>query len=124
MTISKIFDSKSDTLSNYLQVVDDFGTGYSSLKYLQNLNFDKLKIDREFIKDYPEKDTGNIARAILNLASQIDLKVIAEGVETDAQYLFLKEHNCHAIQGYYFYQPLSATEFERLITVRVPFSES
>lgn len=81
MTISKIFDSKSDTLSNYLQVVED-------------------------------------------LTNTKITKVIAEGVETDAQYLFLKEHNCHAIQGYYFYQPLSATEFERLITARVPLSES
>jgi len=103
--------------------IDDFGTGYSSLKYLQNLNFDKLKIDREFIKDYPENDTGNIAKTILHLATQMDLNVIAEGVETHEQFLFLKENNCHEIQGYYFYKPLSVKDFEILITEKLPFGE-
>lgn len=103
--------------------IDDFGTGYSSLKYLQNLNFDKLKIDREFIKDYPEHDTGNIAKTILNLADQMDLRVIAEGVETYEQFAFLKDNNCQEIQGYYFYKPLSAKDFERLITEKLPVSE-
>jgi PAS domain S-box-containing protein/diguanylate cyclase (GGDEF)-like protein len=103
--------------------IDDFGTGYSSLKYLQNLNFDKLKIDREFIKDYPENDTGNIAKTILHLATQMDLNVIAEGVETHEQFLFLKENNCHEIQGYYFHKPLSAKDFEMLITDKIPFCE-
>ncbi|WP_373483732.1 EAL domain-containing protein [Acetobacterium sp.] len=102
--------------------IDDFGTGYSSLKYLQNLNFDKLKIDREFIKDYPENDTGNIAKTILNLASQLDLKVIAEGVETYEQFLFLKENNCQAIQGYYFYKPLLPNDFEKLIAEKIPLN--
>lgn len=96
--------------------IDDFGTGYSSLKYLQNLNFDKLKIDREFIKDYPENDSGSIAKTILNLAAQLELHVIAEGVETHEQFLFLKENNCHEIQGYYFSKPLSVKDFEILIT--------
>ncbi len=95
--------------------IDDFGTGYSSLKYLRNLNFDKLKIDREFIKDYPEKDNGNIAKMIINLAEQMNLKVIAEGVETIEQLLFLKENNCLVIQGYYFHKPLSVNEFEKLM---------
>lgn len=95
--------------------IDDFGTGYSSLKYLQNLNFDKLKIDREFIKDFPENDSGNIAKTILNLAKQMHLKVVAEGVETLEQVLFLKEHNCDEIQGYYFHKPMSAADFEQLI---------
>jgi PAS domain S-box-containing protein/diguanylate cyclase (GGDEF)-like protein len=95
--------------------IDDFGTGYSSLKYLQNLDFDKLKIDREFIKDYPQNDTGNIAKTILNLASQLGLKVIAEGVESHEQFSFLKENNCYAIQGYYFHKPLSVKDFEMLI---------
>lgn len=103
--------------------IDDFGTGYSSLKYLQNLNFDKLKIDREFIKDYPQNDTGNIAKTILNLAAQMDLKVIAEGVETHEQFLFLKENHCHQIQGYYFHKPLSVNDFEMLITANLDHSE-
>ncbi len=96
--------------------IDDFGTGYSSLKYLQNINFDKLKIDREFIKDYPQNDTGNIAKAILHLAAQMDINVIVEGVETHQQFLFLKENNCQEIQGYYFHKPLSVRDFETLIT--------
>ncbi|PKM75221.1 EAL domain-containing protein [Acetobacterium sp.] len=96
--------------------IDDFGTGYSSLKYLQNVNFDKLKIDREFIKDYPQNDTGNIAKTILHLAAQMDINVIAEGVETREQFLFLKENNCQEIQGYYFHKPLSVRDFETLIT--------
>lgn len=104
--------------------IDDFGTGYSSLKYLQNLNFDKLKIDREFIKDYPENDTGNIAKTILNLAAQMDLNVIAEGVETQEQFLFLKDNNCHEIQGYYFHKPLSVKDFEMLITEKISVSEN
>jgi PAS domain S-box-containing protein/diguanylate cyclase (GGDEF)-like protein len=103
--------------------IDDFGTGYSSLKYLQNLNFDKLKIDREFIKDYPENDAGNIAKTILNLATQMDLNVIAEGVETHEQFLFLKENKCHEIQGYYFHKPLLSKDFEMLITDKIPVSE-
>lgn len=104
--------------------IDDFGTGYSSLKYLQKLNFDKLKIDREFIKDYPQKDAGDIAKTILNLANQINLKVIAEGVETEAQYRFLKENNCYAIQGYYFNKPLSVKDFESLITKTIGVDKS
>lgn len=95
--------------------IDDFGTGYSSLKYLQNLNFDKLKIDREFIKDYPENDSGNIARAILNMAGQLQLRVVAEGVETREQFLFLKENGCDEIQGYYFHKPMSSNDFEQLL---------
>ena len=95
--------------------IDDFGTGYSSLKYLQNINFDKLKIDREFIKDYPNRDSGSIAKTILNLAKQMHLKVVAEGVETLEQVLFLKEHHCDEIQGYYFHKPMSVEDFEQLI---------
>ncbi|MBU4440031.1 MAG: GGDEF domain-containing phosphodiesterase, partial [Firmicutes bacterium] len=95
--------------------IDDFGTGYSSLKYLQNLNFDKLKIDREFIKDYPRNDNGNIAKTILNLAGQMQMKVVAEGVETLEQFLFLKENDCDEIQGYYFHKPMSANDFEQLL---------
>nr|WP_320026899.1 EAL domain-containing protein [uncultured Acetobacterium sp.] len=95
--------------------IDDFGTGYSSLKYLQNLNFDKLKIDREFIKDYPINDNGNIAKTILNLAGQMQMKVVAEGVETLEQFLFLKENDCDEIQGYYFHKPMSANDFEQLL---------
>jgi EAL domain-containing protein (putative c-di-GMP-specific phosphodiesterase class I) len=99
--------------------IDDFGTGYSSLKYLRNFNFDRLKIDREFIKDYLANDNGKIAKAILNLAKQMDLKVIAEGVETIEQFEFMKENGCDEVQGYYFHKPLSVDDFEKLITEKV-----
>ncbi|MBC3887134.1 EAL domain-containing protein [Acetobacterium paludosum] len=95
--------------------IDDFGTGYSSLKYLKTINFDKLKIDREFIKNYPERDNGNIAKAIITLANQNGLKVLAEGVETKEQFIFLKDNGCDEIQGYYFYKPITASEFEKIL---------
>jgi len=95
--------------------IDDFGTGYSSLRYLRKLDFDKLKIDREFIKDYPDKDNGIIAKIIVNLSQILGLRVIAEGVENEEQFLYLKNINCDEIQGYYFHKPLTSWEFEELI---------
>ena len=67
------------------------------------------------LKTTPKKINGNIAKMIINLAEQMNLKVIAEGVETIEQLLFLKENNCLVIQGYYFHKPLSVNEFEKLM---------
>lgn len=82
--------------------LDDFGTGYSSLKYIKRLPIDCLKIDRSFVKDYPEHDDGGIAKIIINLASTFNLGVIAEGVETKEQAQFLLENGCSLHQGYLY----------------------
>jgi len=89
--------------------IDDFGTGYSSLSYLQRLPIDILKIDRSFIHNLLEDQSSiEIVRTIISLAKNLNLDVIAEGVETKEQYECLLEEGCVAMQGYYFTEPLSA----------------
>lgn len=91
--------------------IDDFGTGYSSLGYLKQFRVNKLKIDRSFIQDLPgDRDDEAITQAIISMARSLNLTVIAEGVETDAQIAFLRDHRCDQIQGYWFSRPVSAEE--------------
>jgi diguanylate cyclase (GGDEF)-like protein/PAS domain S-box-containing protein len=91
--------------------IDDFGTGYSSLSYLRQFPVSKLKIDRSFIHDVAtNSDAAAVAKAIIGLAKSLNLKVIAEGVETEAQLAFLREHACDEAQGYYFSKPLEVQE--------------
>jgi diguanylate cyclase len=96
--------------------IDDFGTGYSSLSYLRQFPFDTLKIDRSFIHSL-HNDTTNtaIVVAILQMARSLNLKVIAEGVETEAELACLCQHSCHEIQGYLFSRPLQSIEFAEII---------
>ncbi|TDT69182.1 diguanylate cyclase (GGDEF)-like protein [Hypnocyclicus thermotrophus] len=95
--------------------LDDFGTGYSSLNYLRLFKIDKLKIDRIFIADYPEKDEGKLLELIINLGKYLNFEIIAEGVETPEQYNFIKNKKVDTIQGYYFYKPMQKYKIEELL---------
>lgn len=96
--------------------IDDFGTGYSSLSYLQQFPFDILKIDRCFIRNIIENsNNGAITKAIIQMAKSLNLKLIAEGVETESELSFLHQHQCDEMQGYLFSHPLPAHEFEQLL---------
>lgn len=96
--------------------MDDFGTGYSSLSYLKRFRLNKLKIDRSFIRDiHSDNEDLSIVKAIIALAHQMKIKVIAEGVETELQRDILKNAKCDKYQGYYFSKPLPAEDIERLL---------
>jgi diguanylate cyclase (GGDEF)-like protein/PAS domain S-box-containing protein len=89
--------------------LDDFGTGYSSLAYLKQFSIDKLKIDRSFVKDLPlDADAAAIASTIIGIGHQLRMKVVAEGVETEAQAAFLRQMGCDELQGYLYSPPLPA----------------
>lgn len=96
--------------------MDDFGTGYSSLSYIQDLPIDTLKIDRAFVKDInDEGNHGEIAKAVINMCSSMGIHTIAEGVETEAQYQYLKLNGVDEIQGWYFAKAMPVNEFEAFI---------
>ncbi|CAN7389835.1 EAL domain-containing protein [Pseudoduganella sp. LjRoot289] len=96
--------------------IDDFGTGYSSLSYLQRFPIDVLKIDRSFVGDITESaDKGAIANAIIAMAHNLGISVIAEGVETEAQCDMLSQNLCDEIQGYWFSRPVAADAIETML---------
>lgn len=96
--------------------LDDFGTGYSSLNYIQKLPIDILKIDKTFIDSINHKDAKNqIVGSIISLVHQMDISVIAEGVENETQLAYLEDHNCDCIQGFLWGKPLCEQDMNQLL---------
>jgi diguanylate cyclase (GGDEF)-like protein/PAS domain S-box-containing protein len=97
-------------------VIDDFGTGYSSLSYLQQFPVDVLKIDQSFVsRIHTANDDSAIVVAVIGMARNLNLRVVAEGVETVEQLAFLQAHRCDEVQGYFFGKPMPADQFARML---------
>ena len=96
--------------------LDDFGTGYSSLSYLKRFPIDTVKIDRSFVRDLTtDADDASIVSAVIGMGKRLHMQVVAEGVETPEQLVFLTEQSCPEGQGYYFSRPMVAEEFAKLL---------
>jgi EAL domain-containing protein (putative c-di-GMP-specific phosphodiesterase class I) len=109
--IGSVIDTLDELKRYGIEVaIDDFGTGFSSLSYLQKLPLSRLKIDRAFIKDIPDSDTGAIAELIVSLGKNLGLKTIAEGVETQVQLERLQQMGCDEIQGFLLGKPMPVDE--------------
>jgi len=96
--------------------MDDFGTGYSSLSYLQSFRCDKIKIDRVFICDLEDNyHSRSIVRAVIGLGRSLDVPILAEGVETEAQHAFLVQEGCDEVQGYLTGGPFPIADYAKLV---------
>ena len=116
-TVQKNVDTLKYLKAHGIQIaIDDFGTGYSSFNYLKSFPFDIIKIDGCFVRNI-DRDSKNaaITSAIIQMAHSLNLKVIAEGVETEAELAVLRQYGCDAMQGYLFSRPVPAAEFERML---------
>ncbi|MCX7193197.1 MAG: EAL domain-containing protein [Proteobacteria bacterium] len=121
LTESTVLENVDDTIAKMREIkllgvsfsMDDFGTGYSSLQYLKRLPLDQIKIDKSFVLDITsDPNDAVIVQTIIAMTNALGLNVIAEGVETDEQRVFLDKHGCHAFQGYLFSRPVPVEEFE------------
>lgn len=124
LTESLALENVQDTIDKMFAIrqlgvgfsMDDFGTGYSCLAYLAQLPLDQLKIDQSFVRNLPQgKSDAIIARTVITMGRGLDMSVIAEGVETEAQHEFLRVHGCHAYQGYLFSRPLPPDKFQAFL---------
>ena len=124
VTEASIIDDEEFTLQIMRQIkgmgvriaMDDFGTGYSSLATLQSFPFDKIKIDKSFVRDvHLDHQRTAILRATLLLGDAMQIPVLAEGVETQAELDFLQSEGCHSVQGYYFGKPMAAHEIQGIV---------
>ncbi|MGR9086443.1 MAG: EAL domain-containing protein [Gammaproteobacteria bacterium] len=127
LTESCLIENTEDTIAkmkilqelNIGFAIDDFGTGYSSLSYLKSLPLDQLKIDQSFVRDIcVDPNDAVIVETIILMANSLGLEVIAEGVEHERQFQFLKARGCDYFQGYYFGRPMPAEQFEALLRSR------
>ncbi len=114
---SAVIDNLAELHGHGIQIsVDDFGTGYSSLSYLKRLPISELKIDKSFVDGLgQDSDDEGITMAILSLTSTLNLRSVAEGVETEVQRIWLEKHGCDALQGYFLARPMEAAAFEDLL---------
>jgi len=134
LTESALMSNASDSVVKFLRLrelgigltVDDFGTGYSSLSYLKHLPVDTIKIDRSFVRDVVKNsDDATIVDAIISMAHSLKLNVVAEGVETPEQLLFMQQRNCQQAQGFLFAKPLVPYQFEYFLrTGKTPVAKS
>lgn len=124
LTESSVMDDPQESISTFKEIhklgielaVDDFGTGYSSLNYLKKLPLDVIKIDRSFVHDIClDQNDEAIVKAIINLSHSLGLKVVAEGVETEAQSRFLQSHECNYLQGFLYSRPLPKKHVENFV---------
>ena len=129
LTESQLIDSVEHIIVTFEQLhalgvklaIDDFGTGYSSLSYLKRFPVDYVKIDQAFIRGLLDgSQDAAITRAIIAMAKSLQLKVVAEGVETREQLQFLREHGCDEVQGYLISRPVDATSFRALLDRPIP----
>jgi EAL domain-containing protein (putative c-di-GMP-specific phosphodiesterase class I) len=127
LTESMIMQNTETTRAHLLAVnemgvrlsVDDFGTGYSSLGYLKRFPIDTLKIDKSFVRDVTtDGDDAAIVTAIIAMAHQLRLRVVAEGVENEGQLEFLQRYGCDEMQGYLFSRPVPAEAFADILSGR------
>ena len=127
LTESLLMDGDREAVSKLLSFkemgihlsIDDFGTGYSSLSYLSRFPIDLLKIDKSFVHDLQIDQTNQyLTEAMITMAHGLQIKVIAEGIETQNELEFLRDQGCDAVQGYYFSKPLPAEQFAALLKNR------